>query len=246
MGRKKRSKKDDGGITGQEWLGTYSDTVTLLLTFFILLYTFSSVDQQKFNSISNAFQSMLNGHDGKYIFDENDKNGEIPIIGEKKDKDKEKELEDQLNSMYTNIKNFIDENNVEATVEKKSDKSGIVLRIKDNVLFELGKADVKPQSIAVLEKIDTLFKSIPNRIKVEGHTDNIPIKNFKYDSNWELSASRAINVVKYYIGTKGHNPNRFEATGYGEYHPIVDNDTNEHRAMNRRVEILIYALEKEK
>lgn len=228
-------------MTGQEWLGTYSDMVTLLLTFFILLYTFASVDEKKFKSISTAFHTMLTGQSGDSMLQFNDKTGQAPIVGEEKPKD----LEDKLNNMYSQIKNYIEENNIDATVEKKSDKRGIVLRIKDNVLFELGKDDLKPESKVTLDKIDNLFKSIPNRIKIEGHTDNIPIKNYRYESNWELSTARAVNVVKYYIESKGQDPKRFEAAGYGEYHPVVPNDTNEHRAMNRRVEILIYALEKE-
>lgn len=231
-------------MTGQEWLGTYSDMVTLLLTFFILLYTFASVDEQKFKSVSTAFQATFAGKtskDGDSMFDVNQKTGQDPIMGE----DKPPGLEDKLNSMYSEIKNYVEKNNIEATIEKNSGKRGIILRINDSVLFELGKAELKPESKGTLDKIDNLFKSIPNRIKIEGHTDNIPIKNYKYESNWELSTDRAVNVVKYYIESKGNDPKRFEAAGYGEYHPVAPNDTNEHRAMNRRVEILIYALEKE-
>lgn len=231
-------------MTGQEWLGTYSDMVTLLLTFFILLYTFATVDEQKFKSVSTAFQTTFTGKtnkNGEAMFDVNEKTGQDPLIGE----DKPPALEDKLNSMYLQIKSYIEKNNIDATIEKQIDKRGIVLRIDDNVLFELGKAELKPESKVTLDKIDNLFKSIPNRIKIEGHTDNIPIKNYRYESNWELSTARAVNVVKYYIESKGQNPKRFEAAGYGEYHPVVPNDTNEHRAMNRRVEILIYALEKE-
>lgn len=231
-------------MSGQEWLATYSDMVTLLLTFFILLYTFATVDEQKFRTVSTAFQTTFTGKTnaaGDSIFDLNEKTGKDPIIGE----DKPQGLEDKLNTMYSEIKGFIDKNNIDATVEKKIDKRGIVLRINDNVLFELGKAELKSESKVTLDKIDNLFNSLSNRIKIEGHTDNIPIKNYRYESNWELSTARAVNVVKHYIESKGHDPRRFEAAGYGEYHPVAPNDTNEHRAMNRRVEILIYALEKE-
>lgn len=241
MGRRKKKSSSGPGMTGQEWLGTYSDMVTLLLTFFILLYTFASVDEKKFQSVSAAFHTMFTGQSGDSMFQLNDKTGQAPIEGQ----EKPKELEDKLNAMYSEIKKYIDSNNIEATIEKQNDKRGVVLRINDSVLFELGKAELKSESKVTLDKIDNLFKSIPNRIKIEGHTDNIPIKNYKYESNWELSTARAVNVVKYYLESKGNDPKRFEAAGYGEYHPVAPNDTNEHRAMNRRVEILIYALEKE-
>ena len=107
------------------------------------------------------------------------------------------------------------------------------------MLFDLGKADLKPESIKVLDIISTLIPSISNEIMVQGHTDNIPISSGTYKSNWELSTARAITVLRYFIETKGFDPTRFSATGYGEYKPLVDNSTEENRAINRRVDILI-------
>ena len=137
------------------------------------------------------------------------------------------------------IQEIIDKNALTDSVKVREEDSGVVLQLSENVLFDLGKADLKPESIKVLDIISTLIPSISNEIMVQGHTDNIPISSGTYKSNWELSTARAITVLRYFIETKGFDPTRFSATGYGEYKPLVDNSTEENRAINRRVDILI-------
>lgn len=137
------------------------------------------------------------------------------------------------------IQEIIDKNALTDSVKVREEDSGVVLQLSENVLFDLGKADLKPESIKVLDIISTLIPSISNEIMVQGHTDNIPISSDTYKSNWELSTARAITVLRYFIETKGFDPTRFSATGYGEYKPLVDNSTEENRAINRRVDILI-------
>ena len=137
------------------------------------------------------------------------------------------------------IQEIIDKNALTDSVKVREEDSGVVLQLSENVLFDLGKADLKPESIKVLDIISTLIPSISNEIMVQGHTDNIPISSGTYKLNWELSTARAITVLRYFIETKGFDPTRFSATGYGEYKPLVDNSTEENRAINRRVDILI-------
>jgi chemotaxis protein MotB len=147
--------------------------------------------------------------------------------------------------MYSKVKKFIDVNNLEDTVEIKKDSRGIIMELKDNILFDIGKADIKEPSKSILDKISVLISSLPNDIIVEGHTDNVPISTYKFPSNWELSTQRAVNVLKYFVQTKKMNPGRFQAAGYGEYRPIGANDTYANRGKNRRVNILITASVKE-
>ena len=137
------------------------------------------------------------------------------------------------------IQEIIDKNGLTDTVKIREEDAGVVLQLSESILFDLGKADLKADSTPVLEVISGLIPAIENEIMVQGHTDNIPISSGTYKSNWELSTSRAVNVVKYFIETKGFDPTRFSATGYGEYRPLVDNATEENRAINRRVDILI-------
>lgn len=244
MSRRKKSGEDE--IRGDEWLATFSDTITLLLTFFVLLYSFSTVDNQKLQQIATALQSVLTGQTSTSIVDFNINNGEVPIIGESSENsvvpiDKGKELE----NMYAKVKEFVEKNNLEAVVNIVEDNEGIVIQLRDNVLFESGSASIKTNSKPILDKISNLISSLPNEINVEGHTDNVPISNYKYESNWELSTARAGSVLRYFLEAQHLNPTRFKASGYGEYKNIVPNDTPEHRAMNRRVHILIVTREKE-
>ena len=241
MARKK--KNNGGGPSGEEWLQTYSDTVTLLLTFFVLLYSFSSVDAQKFKQVASAFQSVLTGQSGDTVFDFNMENGNVPIMGDTSKLAPETGGKD--NELYDKVNEAIKKSDFKGAVKLKNDSRGVLIELKESILFELGQADIKHQSLPILEKLNTIILKLPNNILVEGHTDNLPIKNYKYDSNWELSTARAVNVLRYFVETKKQNPQRFTAAGYGQFKPICANDTDEHRAKNRRVNIVIVSMERE-
>ena len=238
MGRKKKSSGNE--LTGDEWLATYSDCVTLLMTFFVLLYSMSTVDAEKVRAISEAF-SVMSGKSADSILQYDMYEGSQPVLGgESKVEDLlEQSEENDKRVMYDKVKEYLEENELDTVIDVAKDENGISLQIKDSVLFESGKADLINESKSVLDKIDELISSIPNPIIIEGHTDNIPINTNKYSDNWDLSASRASNVLRYFTGTKGEDPTRFSVSGYGEYKPKVDNSTDDNRAQNRRVNIII-------
>jgi chemotaxis protein MotB len=243
---RRKKVEEDEGLTGNEWLATFSDTMTLLLTFFILLYSFSTVDAGKFKQIAAALQSVLTGQAGSSIIDYDLETGDVPIVGESPDNsdiplDKGKENE----MMYEQVKEFVEKNKLEAVVRIKEDSRGVIIELRDSVLFDSGRANIREDSKPILEKISSLLSTLPNEINVEGHTDNVPMKNYKFESNWELSTARAGSVLRYFVEKNGIKPNRFMASGYGEFRPLVPNDSEENRAMNRRVSILIVANEKE-
>ncbi len=241
---RRRNKKKVEGLTGNEWLATYADTITNLLTFFILLYSFSSVNEKKFQEIAYSFQSVLGVSSGSSLLELND--GETPIVG---GSDLDVADPDNMDAvkleMYNSVLEFIEQNNLETTVEVKEDDRGVIIQLKDNILFESGKSDLIASSMEVLGKISSLIATFPNKIIIEGHTDNVPMKSALFDSNWELSTSRAVRVVRYFIENTGLDPKRFTAAGYGEFMPISDNITAEGRSRNRRVNILIVATLKE-
>ena len=244
MARKKKNKAE--GLRGDEWMATYADTVTLLLTFFVLLYSMATVDAEKTKSISNAFTSMMSGQNGDSIMEYNMYNGEVPLIGgETEDNVEGGESLTEQEKMYKNVKEFVNENNLGSVVDILDNKRGVIIQLRDNVLFETSSSDLREESKEVLNKIDSLIASVDNPILVEGHTDNRPINTSRFPSNWELSADRAVNVVKYFIEVMGQDPSRFSAAGYGEHHPVAPNDTYENMAKNRRVDILIVTTEKE-
>ncbi|WP_040211243.1 OmpA/MotB family protein [Clostridium polynesiense] len=246
MSRRKRNIKKEG-LKGDEWLATFSDTITLLLTFFILLYSFSTVNQQKLQEISTALQLVLSGKEGNTILEYNLNNGETPIVGNTDENiPVPQNMDNEKLGMYKTIKEFIDKNKLDATVEIKEDERGIIIQMKDNILFESGKSDLREGSKDLLEKINSLITTFPNKIIIEGHTDNVPIKNSRFDSNWDLSTSRSVNVIRYFTEEKSQKADRFTAAGYGEHKPIADNATQDGKDKNRRVNILIVATEKEK
>jgi chemotaxis protein MotB len=242
----RKKKFESEGPNGQEWMATYADTVTLLLTFFILLYSFSSVDAEKFKQIAGSLQAVLTGKPGDSLLDFNINNDEVPIESKISEEaaipvNKGKAEDD----MYRKVKEFVEENNLQSVVKIVVDTQGVVIQLIDSVLFESGSADIKINSKSILDKIGSLITTFPNEINVEGHTDNVPVRNGRYESNWELSTARAGSVLRYFVDVHHMSPNRFKASGYGEYKPIVPNDTPEHKAMNRRVHILIVTNEKE-
>ncbi|SDP57126.1 flagellar motor protein MotB [Clostridium gasigenes] len=242
MARKK--KQQEGGLTGDEWLATYADCITLLLTFFVLLYAMSSVEQEKMDSLSQAFKTVMAGESGDTIMKYDLYNGTVPLIGG--EEDIETPVDDAATAqqqMYDNVKKFVEENNLEKVVEIINSERGIVIQLRDNILFETSSSILRGDSKEVLGKINSLIGSVPNQILVEGHTDNRVINTSKFPSNWELSVDRSVNVVRYFIENMGQNPARFSAAGYGEYQPVAANDSEENMAKNRRVDILIMAID---
>lgn len=225
------------------WLATFADTMTLLLTFFVLLYSFSTVDAAKFKQIASSLQSVLTGETGTSILDFNVKSGEVPLVGEPVPTTTPGQ---NTEDVYEKVQSFIKKKKLEDTVVIKSDSRGVIIQLKANILFQSGKAEIIDKSKPVLDSINALIATLPNDIVIEGHTDNRPISNFEYKNNWQLSSARALNVLEYFVGTKGQPyPKRFKSTACGEYQPIVPNISEVNRALNRRVNILIVASEKE-
>lgn len=195
----------------ERWLISYSDFLTLLFTFFVALYALSVIDQNKAESFSESLKQVFKVIDDPIKLDKE----KSPLI---------KELELVLKDFQgTSV---------------KEEYRGTVITLPDALLFDSGRAELKPQSKEVLAKLAEKLKGIPNRISVEGHTDNVPIRSETIRSNWELSTLRALSVVHFLIET-GISPDRLSATGYGEYRNIADNSTPEGRAKNRRVEIVL-------
>jgi chemotaxis protein MotB len=122
-------------------------------------------------------------------------------------------------------------------VQVGTDREGVVIRLSGSYLFDSGRAELKPNSLSVLDAIAGEVRPLPNDIRVDGHTDSTPIDSPRYPTNWELSAARAMAVTRYLSETDGVRSGRLMAAGFGEFRPVAPNDTREHRALNRRVEI---------
>lgn len=232
-----------------EWMGTYGDMVTLLLCFFVLMFATSSVDAEKFKQVASSFSKstliVINAEQQAGILDALG-NGLVSMPEVKGDSDKEYEQKleeegtEELSQMAQNFKTYFAENNLQDKVEVEQNDRYITLNFKDGILFDLGKSELKDEAKLILNVVaNELLKYQDNDIKIEGHTDNLPIKTEKYPNNWYLSAARAISVATYFTDVKHFSPTRISTEGYGEHRPKVPNDTLENRSINRRVEIKI-------
>lgn len=235
----KKEIKTDG------WLATYADTVTLLLTFFVLLYSLSTIDSQKFQQIAVAMQSAFSGKADRSILEFNSSSGDVPIVG-KPQLTVEDAQENENLEILEDVLTYIKENDLENDVQIYEDEKGLNIQMKDSVLFDTGKAELRPESKAVLDKVSDLIAKVDNKIIIEGHTDNVPINTPTMPNNWHLSSERALSVLDYFLENKKIlNPQRLSPQGCGEYRPIAKNDTDEGRAKNRRVNIIVVTNVKE-
>jgi len=230
---KKRKKSEEGGKVGQErWLLTYADMITLLLALFIVMYSMSKIDAEKFSSVTKALAGQLKG--GESIFE---KALSSDIIGKQILNLKELRLLQDRMINQIRLENL---NRAEAIgISTQIDERGLVIHIEESALFDPGKDELKPEAFAALDLVSKQLKGIQNPIRIEGHTDNTPIKTARFPSNWELSAARAITVVRYLADKHEIDPTKLSALGYGEFRPIANNSTPEGRALNRRVDIVV-------
>lgn len=237
MAKKKKHKKHEEHID-ESWLIPYADLLTLLLALFIVLFASSSISAQKFQAIASAFNNELQGGSGVLEFPSP---VEDPSMSETDEQERLRSADrKELQEMQQKMTAYIEANNLGDKVETVLNGEGLLLRIRDNVLFESGRAAIRPGQESSAQEIAALLEAdIPRSVIISGHTDNVPISTAQFESNWELSAMRAVNFMKEILKNNNLDPRLFSAKGYGEYQPIATNDTTSGRAQNRRVEILI-------
>lgn len=231
-----------------EFMNTYGDMVTLLLCFFVLLFAMSTTDAKKFQSMVESFKGALGVlPGGKTVSPEKVvENSRIQAKGtEFKYKKMAENIDKALNKAAQNLKGKAGQELLKNS-EVQITKRGIEISLGNTTLFDTAKSDIKPESYEILKEIAIELKNLPNEIVVEGHTDNIPINIGKYASNWELSTSRATNVLRYILKTDKELNGRISAAGYAETRPKAENNTESGRSINRRVEIVILRSNDEK
>ncbi len=224
-------KKEDAPKKGAPaWMTTFSDMVTLLMVFFIMILSYSTIELEKFKGAVSSMKGALG------ILD----NMRNTITNElQKSNQGRQDLKEQVEKKFGKLKELMANEEVSSHIALEMDGTGIHIRLGDNILFDPGKAELKPAAFPILKAVAEVVKDDFKEIFVEGHTDNVPIHTAKYPSNWELSAARALSVVRYLHYVQGIDASRLAAVGYGEYRPLVPNTTPENRAKNRRVEIYI-------
>lgn len=229
--------EDEGG--GSEWLATYGDLVTLLLCFFILLYSMSIMDLAKFQKAAGSLSSSLGAAPAHTTGTDSTVGDSIANLNVYNAIEVKQEMDD----IYSKVKELVDSRDLSKDVQVEQVDAGVLLRFKDEILFDVAQADLKPNAKNTLQRLGEILRGHNKNIRIEGHTDNVPINTNKFRSNWELSTARAISVVRYFTEELPEDqrmaPTKFEVSGYGEYHPIANNDSEQNKQKNRRIEITI-------
>jgi chemotaxis protein MotB len=217
------------------WMVTFSDLITLLLTFFVLLLTMCSLEAGKIEQFQAACtQAMGVLLEGKYSQVE-----ERIITSSKKRIDEHVIKTDSFLNQFTGIKTKLLDEDKRGNIEFEELEHGLSIIIRDDFLFSIGRSEINQAATSVLEEVGTIIGDFEGRVIVEGHTDNIPITTRQFPSNWELSTGRAVTIVKHLTEVVGVDPAKCSAVGYGDTRPKVPNDTPNNRQKNRRVEIIL-------
>ncbi len=233
MKRKTTMKKS----SHERWLITYADMITLLLIFFIVMYTLSRIDVQKFQYLSASLAKALGA--GGMVLDTPGPSVVPGIAGSVPQAAQESGDNQRLENVMRELEKYIKESNLQAKVSVTTEERGLVLSFQGEVLFRLGSAELTPRAREIIQKVGPILEKMPNYLRVEGHTDDLPIVSAPYPSNWELSADRANSVLQELLKNYNIYPQRMSAVAYGEYRPVVPNDSDENRRLNRRVDIVI-------
>lgn len=228
--------EDEEKENSERWLLTYSDLITLLMIFFIIMYSMSKLDAVKYQNVAQSLNAAMGG--GRTMIGTTD-SPSAPGDSKPAVVDTYTEQKDQMMKVKGDVDKYIKANNLQNDVVTEMDERGLVIRFKDSILFDTGQANIKSQFAGKIIKIGKILTKVSAYIRVEGHTDNVPIKNYQFNSNWQLSTTRATNVVELLISKSGIKPSRISAVGYGEYRPIASNKTQVGKAKNRRVDIIL-------
>lgn len=237
-------KEIDDQENSERWLLTYADLITLLLAFFIVMYSMSQIDAKKFGQMKTQLSSILRG--GNTIFpkgqDDDGAGSGMLEIGNLHMIQKRIRAKFSLQGDYRYIESGegpAQKKNIADAVSSEIGERGLTIRIKDYALFESGKANLRVEALDVLEAVANEIIASGNHVCIEGHTDNLQINTQKFPSNWELSTARSTSVLRFLVEIKGFSPEKISARGFGQFRPIASNVTDIGRSRNRRVDIVL-------
>lgn len=238
------AKKQHEEVNTDGWKDTYGDMVTLLLCFFVLLYSMSSVNSEKWEKFVQAFNP---GEDTNQVVmvpgaDPGDQTVQGDIPNDSSNIDPTDEYPSSFDELYQALKEYVEQNSMQDTIEISGEDGIVYIRYQNSLFFEPDHATLLPDSYPSLEFLGNSLKKLEDElwlISISGHTAKVPGASQLEGTNWELSSRRAAAVAMYLEGTSGINARLIRPIGFGGNYPIESNDTSEGRARNRRVEMVI-------
>nr|WP_277998928.1 flagellar motor protein MotB [Moorella sulfitireducens] len=216
--------------------------ITLLMIFFVVMYSISSINAQKMAALASSLAQAFIGSPAPGLFEEGGLPSLVPGVAPApggQGTEGQGVEGTELARVKVELQQYIRQEGLEGQINLENEERGLVVSMADMILFPKGSAELTPEAQALLRRVGQALTRLPNYLRVEGHTDNLPIHTPLFPSNWELSTARATNVVKVLVNDAGISPGRLSATGYGEYRPVVPNDSEANMARNRRVDIVI-------
>jgi chemotaxis protein MotB len=258
MARKKKRHGEEEHENLERWLVSYADFITLLFAFFVTMYSVSRVDGKKLGSAVDSLQRALGSvmpiqitQSQAGVFPKESVPIQFsltPIEGKAYTADG-KALEKVARQISKDVEQLTRSKQIRGEtlsplqIRFIIEKRGLVIRVSEHIFFRSGEASVRPEFVPVLDVIGQALEKIPHQIRVEGHTDSVPIQTAQFPSNWELSTARATNILRYLLTHFNFDPERLSAAGYGEFRPIASNAAPEGRLQNRRVDLVILSQE---
>jgi chemotaxis protein MotB len=238
MSRRRRRKVAHSNH--ERWLVSYADFITLLFAFFVVLYASSQVDKRKAGRLAVAIQSAfqeLGGFSASAAQIQPGPNN--PMSFNATPEASTDGTDPDLSMLQSQLKQALSREIALHEIALHETPEGIVISMREFGFFESGSGTLKASAIPTLDRIASLLAVRTYKMRIEGHTDNVPIHTAQFASNWELSTARATDLVRLLMVRYGLDPDRLAAAGYAQYHPIAGNDTEPGRALNRRVDIVV-------
>ncbi|WP_129124763.1 OmpA/MotB family protein [Geomonas oryzae] len=243
MAKKKEHEKEPNH---ERWLVSYADFITLLFAVFVTLYAMSQTDKKKAEevlaSMRESFGYSTTSAGAKPTVIDTGSMSVIPSMHKMTQapkRGKSRGSEQDFRATKASIEAYLMKVGAQNKVSVSVTQRGLVVSLKEAGFFDSGSATLKQNSYALLNDVMASLASYSNGVRVEGHTDNVPISSAAFPSNWELSTARATNVLRYLVKQEDFDPANISAAGYGEYRPVADNTDADGRAKNRRVDIVL-------
>jgi chemotaxis protein MotB len=229
-------------VSHERWLVSYADFVTLLFAFFVVLYAFAKADQEHRLEISAAIHSgfqALSIAPPVVTGSQADQQSPVPSRSATQHLSSAAEIRTDLENMRRDLLQRLSTQIARRIVAVQLSRDGLVISLREAGFFDSGTAIPRPETMFTLQQISAAIRGTPYYLRVEGHTDDVPIHNSRFDSNWELSSARATRIARMLLQMNAIPEEQLSAAGYAEFHPVADNSTPEGRAENRRVDLVV-------